>query len=71
MFDRYKDAFLTGHFQIPVTVEQLTDGRYMASYTSPQGETVTRVHEDQAEANRRCVDDIRTNVLNGTLTLDR
>lgn len=71
MFDTFKDAFMTGHFQVPVAVEQLTDGRYIASYTSPQGQTVTAVHEDRAEANRRCVDQLRNGVLNGQVELGR
>lgn len=69
MFDRYKEALLTGHFQIPVQLEELTDGRYLASYTSPQGQTVTAVHEDRAEANRRCMDQLRNGVMNGQVEL--
>lgn len=69
MFDRYKDAFMSGHFQVPVTIEELTDGRFMATYTSPHGETVRSTHEDKAEANRRCVDQLRDGVLKGSITL--
>jgi hypothetical protein len=71
MFDRYTDAFMNGHFQVPLQVERQDDGSYVARYERPDGQTISAVADDVAEANRRCIDNIREAVLDGTLQLGR
>ena len=71
MFDRYTDAFMSGHFQIPLQVTRREDGRYTATYERPDGQSISVTADDAAEANRRCVDQVRDAVLDGTLQLGR
>jgi len=71
MFDRYTDAFMNGHFQLPLSVTRQDDGRYLATYERPDGQVIKAVADDVAEANRRCMDTIREAVLDGTLQLGR
>ena len=71
MFDRYTDAFMNGHFQLPITIATNDDGSHTAIYERPDGQIITATADDVAEANRRCVDTIRAAVLDGTLQLGR
>ncbi len=71
MFDRYTDAFMNGHFQLPLDIAQQPDGTYVATYERPDGQTIRATADDVAEANRRCMDAIRESVLDGTLRLGR
>lgn len=71
MFDRYTDAFMNGHFQLPLTLTKTDEGRYVATYQRPDGQTIEAEADDVAEANRRCMDEIRERVLDGTLQLGR
>lgn len=71
MFDRYTDAFMNGHFQLPLQIMRQDDGSYRATYERPDGQRVEAVADDVAEANRRCIDEVRALVLDGTLQLGR
>lgn len=71
MFDRYTDAFMSGHFQLPIRIAQNTAGGYTATYERPDGQTISVEADDVAEANRRCFDAIREAVLDGGLQLGR
>lgn len=71
MFDRYTDAFMSGHFQLPIRISQEKEGTYTATYERPDGQTISVTADDVAEANRRCFDAIRDAVLEGELQLGR
>jgi len=71
MFDRYTDAFMNGHFQLPLTIQRHDDGTFTATYERPDGQTIQATADDVAEANRRCLDTIREAVLDGSLQLGR
>jgi hypothetical protein len=71
MFDRYTDAFVSGHFQLPLTIRKDAEGRYTATYERPDGQTISATADDVAEANRRCMDHVREAVIDGTLQLGR
>ena len=72
MFDRYTDAFMNGHFQLPITIATNDDGSHTAIYERPDNnELITATADDAAEANRRCTDAIRAAVLDGSLQLGR
>lgn len=70
MFDRYTDAFMSGHFQLPIQIDKDAHaGTYTATYQRPDGQTITATADDVAEANRRCFDAIREAVIDGSLQL--
>jgi hypothetical protein len=71
MFDRYTDAFMSGHFQLPLRIERQDDGSFTATYERPDGQTISATADDVAEANRRCIDQIREAVLDSSLQLGR
>lgn len=71
MFDRYTDAFMNGHFQLPIRIDKMANGSYTATYERPDGQTISATADDVAEANRRCFDAIREAVIEGDLQLGR
>lgn len=71
MFDHLRQAFMEGHFPLHLDTEQTASGEYAVSWTAPNGDKLCAVASSMAEANRRCTDQIRAGVLEGTITLAR
>ena len=71
MFDRFKDALMSGQFRIEVASERQDDGTYKSSWTAPNGTRVEYTDASQAEAHRRVTDKVREGVMAGTLELGR
>ena len=71
MFDHLRQSFMEGHFPLHLDTQKTPEGDYEVSWTAPGGERIAAVAADLAEANRRCTDQIRAGVLEGTITLAR
>ncbi len=71
MFDHLRQAFMEGQFPLHLDTQKTTEGDYEVSWTSPNGTRFSAVSPSIAEANRRCTDQIRDSVLEGTVTLAR
>jgi hypothetical protein len=71
MFDRFKDALMTGQFRMEIESEKQPDGSYKASWTAPNGTKVEHTDASQSEAHRQVTDAVRNGVMDGTLELAR
>jgi len=71
MFDHLRQAFMEGHFPLHLDTQKTEAGDYEVSWVAPGGVRFSAVSPSMAEANRRCTDQIRAGVLEGTVTLAR
>lgn len=71
MFDHLKESFMEGHFPLHLDAIQTAKGDYEVSWTAPSGDRYSATDPSLSEANRRCTDQIREGVLNGTIQLSR
>ncbi len=71
MFDHLRQAFMEGHFPLHLDTQKTEAGDYEVSWTAPSGARFSATSPSVAEANRRCTDQIRASVLEGTVTLAR
>ena len=71
MFDRYTDAFMDGHFPVTITSKEIAEGQWEATFTSPNGQTVTVTDSSLHEAHRLCAEKVREGVLRREIQLGR
>ena len=66
--NRFYEAMMEGRYQIPIDVNMTADGEaYCARYTDIHGVTIEVTDQSRAEAHRRCTDQVRDGVREGTI----
>ena len=65
--NQYYEALLEGRYQPRIDVKRLDNGDYRASFESPAGVKVEFVDSDQAEAFRRCNDQVVEGIKDGKI----
>jgi hypothetical protein len=71
MFDHLRESFMDGHFPLHLDSTQKANGDYEVSWVAPNGTKISATDRSLPEANRRCTDQIRDGVMNGSISLGR